>query len=281
MRSRTRLTITLPPDLLAQIEQLIDGHTVRNRSHAIEQLIRQSLAPTVSKAVLLAGGRRGNGQVPALATIQGQALISLTINNLRSYGIHTFIILAGQNEPAIRDCLRGGESHGVAIRYVPEEQPLGTAGALKLAASYLTGGPFLVLHADVLTNINVSDFIRFHLDEKTLATMAVKPRQFEPNYGKVMLQGNHITDFYEASRDQGISIINTGVYLFDPEVLGLIEDGRPSNLESDVFPKLAGLGELCAFLFQGIWFDISTPENYQAAQARWQRKGGITHVTGN
>jgi NDP-sugar pyrophosphorylase family protein len=273
----------LPPDLLAQIEQLIDGSTVRNRSHAIEQLIRQSLAPTVSKAVLLAGGRTDNGQVPALASIQGQALISLTINNLRSYGIRTFIILAGHNESAIRDCLQEGESHGVAIRYVPEEQPLGTAGALKLAESYLTDGPFLVLHADVLTNINVSDFIRFHLDEKTLATMAVKPRQFEPNYGKVMLQGNHITDFYEASRDQGqgISIINTGVYLFEPGVLGLIEDERPSNLESDVFPKLAGLGELCAFLFQGIWFDISTPENYQAAQARWQRKGGIKHVTRN
>jgi NDP-sugar pyrophosphorylase family protein len=281
MRSRTRLTITLPPDLLAQIEQLIDGHTIRNRSHAIEQLIRQSLTPTVSKAVLLAGGRRGNGQVPALATIQGQALISLTINNLSSYGIRTFIILAGQNEPAIRDCLRGGESYGVTIHYVPEEQPLGTAGALKLAESYLTDGPFLVLHADVLTNINVSDFIRFHLDEKTLATMAVKPRQTEPNYGKVMLQGNHITNFFEASQDQGISIINTGVYLFEPGVLGLIENGRTSNLESDVFPKLAGLGELCAFLFQGIWFDISTPENYQAAQTRWQRKGGIKHVTRN
>jgi len=269
----------MPQDLLQQIDRIIDGQAIRNRSHAIELLVRQSLAPRVSTAVLLAGGPSNNGQIPALTTIQGQPLISLTVGHLVSAGIRNLIVLAGPNEAAIHERLGDGKNLGVTVHYVPEMQPLGTAGALKLAQPYLAGGPFIVVHADVLTDINLTDFIEFHRSEECLATIAVKPRQSEPNYGKVLLQGNRITEFCGASQDQGISIVNTGVYLFEPEVLDLIEAGRPAKLESDVFPRLADVGELSAFLFQGIWFDISSPENYETAKARWQHRGGISHVT--
>jgi NDP-sugar pyrophosphorylase family protein len=109
----------------------------------------------------------------------------------------------------------------------------------------------------------------FHLQEKTLATMAVKPRDAEKKYGKVMLQGNRITEFSEKGSSEGISIINTGVYLFHPDVLKLIGEDTPAQFEVDVFPKLAALNELSAFLFQGIWFDISDSESYLGAKSRW------------
>ena len=113
MRTKKRLTITLPPDLLAEIDRLIDKKTVRNRSHAIELLLRKSLKPTVSTAVLLAGGSRGKwNSLPALLPIQGRALIAQTIEHLIAYGICSFIILAGQNEPLIREVLGTGSSHG-------------------------------------------------------------------------------------------------------------------------------------------------------------------------
>jgi NDP-sugar pyrophosphorylase family protein len=150
---------------------------------------------------------------------------------------------------------------------------MGTAGALKAAEEYLAHGPFLVVHGDVLTNINLPDFVNFHNNEKRMATIAVKPRNAEPKYGKVMLQGNRITDFFDEDRSEGISIINTGVYLFEPELLSLLVEGQVAKLEKDVFPRLAEMGELSAFLFQGIWFDISEPENYSRAQDRWQREG--------
>ena len=102
-----------------------------------------------------------------------------------------------------------------------------------------------------------------------MATIAVKPRDAERQFGKVLLQGNRITHFLETERSEGISIINTGVYLLQPEVLHLIEPDQPSRFETDVFPKLAAMQELNAFFFQGIWFDISRPESYQSAQARW------------
>ena len=70
MRSKARLTITLPSDLLAEIDRLIDKQKVRNRSHAIELLLRESLKPTVSTAVLLAGGSSETEQLPAMLPVQ-------------------------------------------------------------------------------------------------------------------------------------------------------------------------------------------------------------------
>lgn len=275
MRSKARLTITLPADLLAEIDRMIDKRTVRNRSHAIELLLRESLKPSVSTAVLLAGGSSDMEHLPALLPIQGQALIVQTVNHLIAHGICSFIILAGQNEPLIRGLLGNGKYMGAEIHYVGEAQPMGTAGALKAAEGYLLDQPFLVFHADILTDINIADFVKFHSSQNKLATIAVKPRQAESDYGKVMLEGSEITDFIPEGQDQGISIVNTGVYLFEPEVLSLIGSGTTTRLETDVFPKLAKMGELSAFLFQGIWFDISRSSNYESAQIRWQQKGSF------
>ena len=273
MRKKARLTITLSRDLLRQIDRMVDKHTVRSRSHAIETLLRQSLAPAVSTAVILAGGGRKENTLPPLARIDGQPLIRQQIEHLQGYGIRTFIILAGPHEEEIRRELGKGSRLDMTVVYVPEEAPLGTAGALKLAEPHLNGAPFfLVLHGDVLTDIDIADFVAFQQKENTLAGIAVKPRQAERNYGKVLLQGNRITDFLEHGQEESVSIINTGVYLLRPDVLTLLETRQPAKLETEIFPRLASMGELSAFFFQGIWFDISSPASYRLAQERWRQK---------
>lgn len=273
MRTKARLTITLPKDLLRQVDRQIDGQSIRNRSHSIETLVRRSLTPVVTTAAILAGGKNIGGENPALRRIQDRKLIHITVNHLFDYGIRNLVILAGNQERLIKQALGDVSGAGISIHYAKENKPLGTAGALKSAAEYLAHGPFLVVHGDVLTNINLSDLVNFHNNEKRLATIAVKPRTAEPKYGKVLLQGNRITDFYDKDRSDGISLVNTGVYLFEPEVLSLMVEGQAAKLEKDVFPRLAHMGELSAFLFQGIWFDISEPDDYSLAHERWQREG--------
>lgn len=270
---KTRLTITLSPGLVGQLDRMIDRQTVRSRSHAIEMLLRKSLQPRVGRAVLLAGGEVNGVEVPALAPIGGKALICWTIEHLLRFGVQSFVVLAGRSRERIEELVGDGGHLGASIRYESEERPLGTAGALKKVERLLTEGPTLVVNSDVLTDIDIGDFVDFHMRENTLATIAVKPRTAEPTYGKVMLQGSRITRFIGQGQKGGIGIINTGVYLIRPEVLGLIPAGKPSRLETEVFPKLAEMGELSAFLFQGIWFDIREPKHYRAAQARWRMRG--------
>lgn len=278
MRSKARTTITLSRDLLLRLDRMVDRRTVRSRSHAVELLLRQSLAPEVGSAVLLAGGRRQGGGIPSLSPICGRPLISTTMQHLASFGIRRFVVMAGKNESEIRGCLGGMAETGFEIVFVSEGKPRGTAGALKKAEDVLGSGPFLAVNADVLTDIDIESFLRFHAEEENLATIAVKPRQSERSYGKVVLEGNRIVDFIDRSKSGGISIVNTGVYLLQPEVLGLIEEDRPSRLETDVFPKLARMRELGAFFFQGIWFDVSTPESLRLAESRWRERGGRRHA---
>jgi NDP-sugar pyrophosphorylase family protein len=269
MRSKARLTITLARDLLTQIDRMIDHRKIRNRSHAIELLLRESLKSRVTTAVILAGGITDEDPIPALQPIGNQPLIFITLRHLIESGIQTIHILAGRNEPSVRQLLAEGNFLGAQICYGGEEKPLGTAGAVKSIEAKLDPEPFLVLHSDILTDINLAEFIQFHKNENCLATIAVKPRDAERKYGKLLLQGNKITDFSETDQSEGISIVNTGVYLLQPEALSLIVAGQPAYFERDVFPNLAAIGELSAFFFQGVWFDISAPDSYQLAQERW------------
>jgi NDP-sugar pyrophosphorylase family protein len=225
-RSKARLTITLSPDLLERLDRLIAEGDLTNRSQAIETLLRRSLRPTVDTAVILAGGENQGSEIPALAPIGGQTLMARTILHLAEFGIRSFVVLAGPYERDIKQLMGNGENLGVTINYLHEETKQGTAGALKLAQDHIGEDPFLVIHGDVLTDIDIADFIAFHLNEKTIATIAVKPRQAERRYGQVLLQGNRITNFFDSGRDAGISIVNTGVYLLEPAIFGMIEAGK-------------------------------------------------------
>lgn len=269
MRKRTRLTITLPNDLLKRVDTLVDGSQIRNRSHAVEKLLSEGLEPAVNQAVILAGGKATKRR-SLLSMINGQHLLQVVLGQLKKHHISEVIICSS---PDLIDELRTrfgtGRELGVELTYVAEREALGTAGALKNCANLLQTAPFLVLHGDVLTSINIDEFIQFHLNEQKLATIGVKPRLAERSYGQVFLQGNSIVKFLEKGADKGISIVNTGLYVIDPSVLREIPNRVPVTLERDVFPELARRGQLSAFIFQGLWYDITSAESLAEAARRW------------
>ena len=247
---RTRLTISVSQDVVDRIDHFITtNEEVQNRSHAIELLVRRSVAPIIRTAVVLAGGYQDDIDPVSLTRIPGGPdVISILIFHLKEAGVSHLVLCAGQNEDVMRERLGDGAEFGLVVDYVTEDEPQGTAGALRQAAPFLPPyEPFLVVHGDVLTNLNFSDFVGFHARSKHLATIAVKPRLSKGKYGKVILQGTEITDFVGKS-DESISIVNTGIYLFEPDIVDLIPNG-PSTLERDVFPELAGRNGLGAYFF--------------------------------
>ncbi|MFC1653446.1 sugar phosphate nucleotidyltransferase [Patescibacteria group bacterium] len=267
MRTKSRLTITLPKDLLNKVDKTIDGSEIRNRSHAIESLIRKSLKTPLETAIILTGGDKHKNN-PTLKTIGNQSLLRHTISQLVSNGISQVVICAGKDIEEIKKDLKKSEEN-IRIRFISETSPSGTGGAVKKAEKYITGENFLIIHGDILTNMNLKTFIQFHSQEDTLATIAVKPRKGEKSFGKVLIEGNQITDFFEKTETKGIDIINTGIYVFKSQILKRIV--KKSKLESDIFPTLAGEGELTAFIFQGFWQDISNQKDYKTAQTNWAK----------
>lgn len=271
MRNKSRLTITLSKDILDRVDGLVDHKSIRNRSHAIEHLLSQSLTPTVKSAVILTGGKHALQQ-PLLKTIGRGTLCTVIVNHLKKFGIKHLVICPGRSADYLQAKYQTGQTLGVTIDYSLEPRPLGTAGAIKQAQQYLDNNPFLVIHGDILTTLNLQDFIDFHFHENTLATIAVKPRLGEKKYGQVFMQGNKISRFLDTSNDRGISIINTGLYVLKPQMLDNIQPNTTTTLETDIFPKLAESGELSAFIFQGLWYNISTQAQYQEAVKRWRQE---------
>ncbi|TAL63567.1 MAG: hypothetical protein EPN88_12000, partial [Bacteroidetes bacterium] len=135
---RDRLTITLRKDILKKVDQLIDGSTIRNRSHAIETLISRSMAPKIDTALILAGGDE-----VLLKPLES------TINLLKNNGITDVILTIGPSGNKIRSFFGDGSKFGVRIRYSEERKRLGTAGSLR-NASHLINGSFVAIHGDIL-----------------------------------------------------------------------------------------------------------------------------------
>lgn len=260
--SKQRLTITLSTSTLNKIDQLIDKKQVRSRSHAIETILQKQLQPSINTAVILAGGKLSKNQViKPLINYQDRPLIFHIIEHLQKFHIDQIIVLANHQTQNLKQKI-AEKYPEINVSYILEKKPLGTAGALKNAKKFLTNS-FFCLHGDIYTDINLQELADFHYQQQSLATIAVKPRLPHSSFDNIAVQGNQVTAFEPKTEDPNPSLINSGVYLFEPEIFEYIPNKKPAMLEKDVFPKLAQVNKLSAFTFEGIWLDITTEDQYR------------------
>jgi mannose-1-phosphate guanylyltransferase len=265
-----RLTITLSPELLQTVDTLVDRKNIRNRSHAIEHLIRQSIGKNITTAVLLAGGVKVGNENTLLKPVQGIPLLERQVSHLLRNGITRCVLCLDKNDTKIEERYQDGKSLGINLEYSYEAKNLGTAGAIKQAERFLENEvAFVVMHGDVLSNIELDEVMKFHQDEAAEATLVVKPKLGEKELGQVYMKGSRVTSFSKTAVEREMSIINTGIYVLSTNILKTISSKKPSFLETDVFPVLAQENKLSAFIFQGIWYDISTNDQYLEAEKQW------------
>ena len=225
-----------------------------------------------TKAVLLVGGlgtrlRTVVTSAPKpLAPVGNRPFLELLIRQLGSQGIRSLIMCTGYLADQIESEFGKGSGLGVTIEYSKEPEALGTAGAVKFAERFLQGAPdFLVMNGDSFLELDLNQLIQLHRTHGGLATMAVVSVENAGRYGTVHLDSdNKVTAFCEKTGSDSPGLINAGVYVFSPAILGLIPAG-PVSLEKDIFPKLLG-EEVYASREQGVFIDIGTPADYAHAQ---------------
>ena len=159
-----------------------------------------------------------------------------------------------------------GEPWDVTIEYSKEEQPLGTAGAVKRAQQYLRDVPdFLVMNGDSFLEIDFHRLMDFHRGHGAMATMAVLRVEDTGRYGTVHIDATgRIRGFTEKTGSHSTGLVNGGVYVFSQAVFEFISE-QPTSLERDVFPRLVDHG-LYAQEQRGMFIDIGTPADYARAQ---------------
>jgi len=224
-------------------------------------------------ALLLVGGlgTRLRSAVPSkpkpLAPIGQGPFLELLVLQLRSQGIRRLVMCTGHMAGQIREYFGDGRKWDVSIEYSEETRPLGTGGAVKLAAPFLGGGSdFLVLNGDSFVEIDFGRFVEFHRGHGGIVSIATRRVPDSSRYGTVRVDAsNQVVSFLEKTGVQTPGLVNAGAYLFRRNVLDFIPDG-PTSLEKDVFP---GLLERRVFAAEqsGMFIDIGTPEDYAQAQA--------------
>ncbi|MFW5865695.1 MAG: sugar phosphate nucleotidyltransferase [Nanoarchaeota archaeon] len=271
---KERITVTIERDLLDELDGQIDGVVIKNRSHAIELNLSKVLKREhLKQAVILAGGSyvvEQNGKdVPSfMLDINGRSIVEHNILMLKRQGIKDFILAVGYRKELIKKRLGDGSKLGVAIKYLEEDQPLGTAGVLRKIASHINS-TFLVCNGDELKDIDIKNMFDYHKKQGTSATIAITTAESTKEYGEVVLNGNRIYSFVEKPKDgASTNLINAGLYIFDPEVISHAPEGF-GRLESDVFPKLASQENLAGYMFYGKWLDVRDKKSLKEAEMTW------------
>jgi NDP-sugar pyrophosphorylase family protein len=159
-----------------------------------------------------------------------------------------------------------GQACGVAIEYSKEEQPFGTAGAVKLAGRYLKDhSEFLVMNGDSFLEMDFNKFMEFHRSHNAMATIAVFRVENTNRYGTVNIDADgRVQGFSEKTGRDVPGLVNGGIYIFKQAVLQCIPE-HPSSLEKDIFPRLLDQG-VYAQEQRGMFIDIGTPADYARAQ---------------
>ena len=242
---REKISITIDGQLLAGIDGIIDNVYVKNRSQAVEHLVRNALGGNRT-AVILAGGDEegldiGGGTYSPVALIQGKALIERGIRKLRDSGFKTvYIVSRHRIMTRLFEAVKNGSDLGVSVIYIEEKKSSGTFQSLALVKGKVRS-PFLVVYGDILFDkVNIEELWNDHVRNHALATIMLTTSSSPSEKGTVKVEGTKVMEFAQKPKKSDIYLVFSPIFIAEPEFL----EHEGQSLESDVFPQLAEKGLL-------------------------------------
>jgi mannose-1-phosphate guanylyltransferase/phosphomannomutase len=206
--------------------------------------------------------------------VSGKPILEHILRNLARHGFREIVLNLHCHPQVIQDHFGDGSALGLTITYLREPQLLGTAGSVRNAASLLKGSrPFLLHYGDVLTDQDLGAMARAHQEKGAMATLLLHQRM-KSNSVVVVDDAFRITRLLERPSETERALVhspwvNSGVYLFDPEVLHRISAMPPQDFPRDVFPDLIVEGRVFGFPLTGYRCAIDSPDRLERARAEF------------
>jgi mannose-1-phosphate guanylyltransferase len=194
-------------------------------------------------------------------------MIQHQVESLAAAGV-TDIVLAVNYRPDImaKALEKYEQLYKVRITFSVEQEPLGTAGPLKLAEKILAkdDSPFFVLNSDVICEYPFAKLAEFHKSHGNEGTIVVTKVEEPSKYGVIVHKPDHpsrIDRFVEKPVEYVGNRINAGIYIFNTSVLKRIHL-RPTSIEQETFPAICEDGQLHSFDLEGFWMDVGQPKDF-------------------
>ena len=272
------------------------------------------------EVIILAGGKTNLPgklkNIPkSLIQINEKPLIEYQLDLLKKYKFNDICLSLSFGADKILEYLKTKDPQAdiskkqgnvAGIEYIVESKSLGTGGAIKLAAQKIKKD-FMVMNGDVLTNIDLNDYVNFYKKrisqprffgsssfmqsitprilplevspfrkrvsyKENLGAMALHYDQNVSGMGLVKTKNEKVVDFLQNPDYQYSGYVNAGFYILSPEIfkmkfLKLKKKTEAFNIEDDVFPELAKNRQLLAYVHRGLWADIGEEERLEKAES--------------
>lgn len=222
-----------------------------------------------NKVVLMAGGLGTrlqpltNDTPKPLLKVGPKPIIQTIVENFVDYGFTDIIISVNYKAEMIKEYFKDGKEFNANITYIEENKRMGTAGALSLIKTNIDE-PFFVMNADLLTNVNFSHLLDFHIQGNSKATMCVREYDFQVPYGVIETNNEKITSIVEKPVHK--FFVNAGIYLLSPSILKEIPKNEFFDMPT-LFEKLISLNEnVLSFPIHEYWLDIGKMDDFKRAQ---------------
>lgn len=181
---------------------------------------------------------------------------------LGHHGVDEVILACGFLPDEMKEVLGDGEPGGPRLKYLVEEEALGTAGAIRNALDHLDER-FFALNGDVLADLDLTALWNQHEETGARATLGLYRVEDSSSYGLVDIDDQgRVLKFSEKDPERtGSGLINAGTYVLEREAIAEIPPGREVSIEKEFYPSITGHG-LYARELEGYWMDFGTPERY-------------------
>ncbi len=228
------------------------------------------------RAVVLAGGK-GTRLQPftinfpkPLVPLGDKPVVEVLIERLVRFGVTDITLTVGHLAELVKAYFhhRHELTTRIALRYVDEDQPTGTAGSLASVPGL--DRTFLVMNGDLLTDIDFDALVRFHRKQGDILTIATHSRRVKIDLGVLDFDEHHRIHQY-IEKPEWDYHVSMGIYVYEPAVLKYIEPGRYLDFPSLVQRLLACGERVCAFPTDCLWLDIGRPDDYAKAQELYAR----------
>jgi dTDP-glucose pyrophosphorylase len=241
----------------------------KNRIVGLEVLNRIISKGTYNNPIFLMAGGYGTRLQPLtndtpkpLLNVGSRPILETIISQFVKSGFYNFYISTHFKSELIKDYFKNGELFGASIKYIDENEPLGTAGSLGLLPDNLPDSPIIVMNGDLLTKVDFHNLLDFHNKNTAIATMCVREYDFQVPFGVVNINENKVNKITE--KPVHSFFVNAGVYVLNRELIGDI-DGESKLDMTDLLAKEANKRGVGAFLIHEYWLDIGQMSEYEQA----------------
>ena len=221
------------------------------------------------QAVILAGGK-GTRLRPFTTTLPkplvpvgDHPIIAIVLRQLKHFGFGDVVISTGHLAELIEAYCGDGRRWGLRIRYVREDKPLGTSGALKLIRGLQPH--FLTINGDILTTLDYAELFDRHRGSGAAATIGVCARQSPVDFGVLTLDDGDTLIRYDEKPSYRY-LVSMGVNAFDRRALEHVRRGEALGIPDLIGRIMASGGRVAGYRNTAEWLDIGRPTDYELAQ---------------